>query len=285
MQASIETDARVVFVTPCFNDGATLRETVASAREYEPAEIVVVDDGSSDPATLATLDELAAEGVLVLRQDHQGPSAARDKGLGASQAPYVFPLDADDLVIADTLADLVAALDESPEAMLAWGDLQCFGMSTRLQRSPSVLDPWLITHVNPLPYASLMRRDALNAIGGWGEVSGFEDWDIWMGFAERGWQGVHVPRPVLRYRIHGGRRWEGNAPRHDAIHGELARRHPALLAARSSNWRRSSAPVTWRLLLPLIAALPLGSRLKVRLRSLVTHPVESARAARRRSRA
>jgi hypothetical protein len=39
------------------------------------------------------------------------------------------------------------------------------------------------------------------------------------------------------------------------------------------------------LLLPLIAALPLGSRLKVRLRSLVTHPVESARAARRRSRA
>lgn len=285
MQASTETDARVVFVTPCFNDGATLRETVASTLEYQPAELVVVDDGSSDPATLETLDELAAEGVLVLRQGHQGPSAARGKGLAASRAPYVFPLDADDLVIADTLADLVAALDENPQAALAWGDLQCFGKSERLQRSPAALDPWLITHVNPLPYASLMRRDALTTIGGWGEVSGFEDWDIWMGFAERGWQGVHVPRPVIRYRIHGGRRWQGNAPRHDAIHAELARRHPALLAARSSNWRRSSAPLAWKLLLPVIGALPLSSRLKVRLRSLVTYPVESARAVRRRSRA
>jgi glycosyltransferase involved in cell wall biosynthesis len=276
MQASTATDTRVTFLTPCFDDGATLRETVASARGYDGAEIVVVDDGSADAGTLSALDELAAQGVLVLRQEHQGPAAARNRALAAASAPYVFPLDADDLVIADGVDELLGALGGDEEAMFAWGDVEYFGESRRFQRCPDSLDPWLVTHVNPLPYASLIRRDALVAIGGWSDVSGFEDWDIWMGFAERGWRGVHVARPVLRYRIHGDRRWRRNAQRHDEIHAELARRHPALMAARAENWRRSSAPLGSRLLLPVVARLPLRSRAKVRLRSLVTDPVEMA---------
>ena len=114
-----------------------------------------------------------------------------------------------------------------------------------------------------------MRREALEAIGGWGDVSGFEDWDLWMGFAQRGWNGIHVAQPVIRYRIHGGRRWQGNARRHDQIHRELAQRHQALIAARTSNWRSSPAPLAWRLLLPVVGRLPLPSRTKVRLRGLV----------------
>ena len=269
MPGSTGTDRRIAVVTPCFNDGATLRETVESVHEIEGAEHVVVDDASTDPPTLALLDELEAEGVRVLRQEHQGPSAARSRALAATTAPYVFPLDADDIAFPDGVAALVHALDSRPEASVAWGDMQCFGRSVRYIRGPELIDPWLITHVNPLPYASLMRREALTEIGDWANVSGFEDWDLWMGFAERGWNGVHVPRPVIRYRIHGGRRWQGNARRHDAIHRELAERHPALLEARHSNWRRSSASLGLRVLLPVIERLPLPSLTKVRLRGLV----------------
>ena len=43
---------RVAVVVPCFNDGATLPETIRSVQAQEPAELVVVDDGSNDPATL-----------------------------------------------------------------------------------------------------------------------------------------------------------------------------------------------------------------------------------------
>jgi glycosyltransferase involved in cell wall biosynthesis len=269
MQASTGTKPRVAVVTPCFNDGATLRETVESVRKLDNVEHVVVDDQSTDPATLAILEELEAEGVHVLHQEHQGPSAARTRALASTTAEYVFPLDADDLALRDGVAALIRALDNHPNAMLAWGDLQCFGHSVRLLHSPDRLDPWLITHVNPIPYASLMRREALEQVGGWGDVSGFEDWDVWMGFVERGFGGVHVPQPVIRYRIHGGRRWQGNAQRHDQIHRELAQRHPTLLAARRVNRRHSPSPTAWKVLLPAIEVLPLPSRAKVRLRGLV----------------
>jgi len=44
----------VAVVIPCFNDGATLVEAVASAQSQDvPAEIIVVDAGSTDEATMA----------------------------------------------------------------------------------------------------------------------------------------------------------------------------------------------------------------------------------------
>jgi glycosyltransferase involved in cell wall biosynthesis len=275
MPASIAINARIVVVTPCFNDGETLLETVDSVRACRDCEHVVVDDGSSDPRTLSVLDQLERTGIKVLRQANRGPASARSAGLRATTAPFVFPLDADDLVVADVLADLAAALDHSPTAALAWGDIQFFGESDRLARCPAALDPWLITYLNPLPYASLIRRSALEEIGGWGPVSGFEDWDLWMGFAERGKDGIHVPGPVLRYRIHGNRRWRGNFRRQGEILGELRARHPRLFAARSVNRRRSAAPWRLKVLLPLIDTIPgLGQANKARLFAGVLDPRE-----------
>ena len=61
--------ARVAVVVPCFNDGALIREALRSVREDEPVELVVVDDASTDPATLEVLDGLRAEGVRVIRHE------------------------------------------------------------------------------------------------------------------------------------------------------------------------------------------------------------------------
>ena len=58
-------------------------------------------------------------------------------------------------------------------------------------------------HVNGLPVSTLVRRSDLLAAGGWQLRGGYEDWDLWMGLAERGRRGVHVGRPTHGYRLHG----------------------------------------------------------------------------------
>lgn len=263
---------RVAVVVPCFDDGETLGDALASLDGQEPHELVVVDDGSRDPATLRALDELEQRGVRVVHQENAGLSAARMTGVAETKAPYVLPLDADDALGPGTVAALADALEREPSAAMAWGNVEIWGEFDLPLRIGRRLDPWLITHLNTLPVASLVRRTALLEVGGWRLRHGYEDWDLWMAFAEGGWGGVYVPHPALRYRRRDGRMLDGCVPRHDELVAELRGRHPRLYAARRRNWVRSRAPLRDRIAFPLIAALPLAELGKARFYQLVNEP-------------
>jgi glycosyltransferase involved in cell wall biosynthesis len=276
---------RVAVVVPCYNDGATLPEALASLVEQEPHELVVVDDGSDEPETLSTLERLAAEGVPVVHRENGGLSAARMTGVEATAAPYVMPLDADDALAPGSLAALADALDADADAVMAWGDVEIWGDLDFALRVGRRLDPWQITYLNTLPVASMVRRTALAEVGGWQLRHGYEDWDLWMAFAERGWKGAYVARPTLRYRRRGGRMLEGCIPRHDELYSELQARHSPLFARRSRSWLHSHASLRIRALYPLIAWLPLSERDRSRLYQLVDRPRQFLELRRRRRRA
>jgi glycosyltransferase involved in cell wall biosynthesis len=265
---------RVTVVVACYDDGATLGETLRSLAGQEPHELIVVDDGSTDAATLQLMDDLRAAGIRVLRQENAGLSAARMTGVAAGSSPYVLPLDADDALTPGAIASLADALDANPEAALAWGDVEVFGdVSLRVAGAPA-LDPWHITYVNELPVASLVRRDSLTAAGGW-QIDGYEDWDLWMGFAERGFKGIHVPRTTLLHRRHGHRMNAGCLDNHGEKMVELRSRHAELFALRHANWRHSALPWRTRALTPLVSALPLVPAYdKHRLYRLISRPHE-----------
>ena len=105
---------RVAVIIPCYNDGALAKEAVASVTEREALELIVVDDGSTEAATLAALEELRQQGVCIIRRSNGGLSAARMTGVGATSAPYIYPLDADDLLCPNALCELAGALDACP---------------------------------------------------------------------------------------------------------------------------------------------------------------------------
>lgn len=267
---------RIAVVVPCFNDGATLPETIRSVQAQEPAELVVVDDGSDDPATLETLAALAADGVRVVRQENQGLAAARMAGVRATSAPYVFALDADDVLLPGALTDLADSLDARPEAAAAWGDTRFFGDVEREVETAREIDAWRITFVNDLPAASLFRRDALEAVGGWKLRGGYEDWELWMSLAERGLSGVHVGRATTGYRVHGRRMWGEATARHDEILAELRRRHPALFQNRARNRRASASGTVAKLVLSTVDQLPVSSRGRRALSNLAVRPRSTA---------
>jgi cellulose synthase/poly-beta-1,6-N-acetylglucosamine synthase-like glycosyltransferase len=194
-------------------------------------------------------------------------------GVSATSAPYVLALDADDMIAPGSLTALADALDADPGAAAAWGDTEMFGDANVHVPKARALDPWQITYVNLVPTSSLIRRDALVAAGGWQLEAGYEDWDLWMALAERGLRGVHVPRTVVRHRLHGERRWSRDFDRHVAIEDELRRRHPKLFAQRPRNWRGSRAPWRSRLLFPVLYRVPLPPAQRFRLAIVLSNPI------------
>lgn len=282
----MSSQTRITVVVACFDDGDTLLDALADLDGQEPCEVVVVDDGSQDPDTLAVLDGLRARGVHVVRQQNQGLPAARMAGVAATASRYVYPLDADDGIVPGALARLADALDADPDLTLAWGDQQLFGELDLVSPRAARLDPWAITHVNGLPVGTMVRRDALLAAGGWQVRGGYEDWDLWMALAARGARGRHVGGAVQRYRLHGTRMLLATRARHAEQFALLRDRHPGLFAARGHAWRRSRSPWRLRLLLPLVARVPvLAPARRQRLALLVSWPRHGLRVRRARRRA
>ncbi len=253
MSRTESADPRITVVIPCYNDGEYLRETIDSIREPEEVSVVVVDDGSSDPGTLACYPELEERGIRVLRHDgNRGLSQARNTGLAAATTPYVFDLDSDDLLLPGVLSRMAALLDVHPEADVAFGDYEEFGARAGVRRTAPVLDPYRVVYVNKQPGLAMFRREVLQEVGGWYPIRGYEDWDLWMTLAERGTRVVHTGEVVFRYRLHPGRLFAATRDDHDAVYAALRARHPRLVAERHRHRRTSGLPLVWKLAYPLL---------------------------------
>ncbi len=239
-------EPRCAVIIPCFNDGEVLPDAVSSIKEREPVEVVVVDDGSTEPATIRALDVLAKSGITVIHRENGGLGAARTTGLGATTAPFVFPLDADDELEPGALADMADALERDPQAGFAWGDYELFGDQSGRYRAPDAWLPWTLTYVNPYPVCSMFRRQTLERAGGW-QGRAYEDWDLWLRLIGLKIEGIRVDRSVYRRRLHGDARLLQEARRrHQELFDALQTRNAGVFASRAT-LRRRETPATWKI--------------------------------------
>jgi glycosyltransferase involved in cell wall biosynthesis len=224
---------RVAVIVPCFNAGRLLLETIRSLDEPEPLEIVVVDDASDDPLTHEALTTLETAGVTVLRQEENGGAAcARTRGMRATAAPFVFPLDADDLAIPGRIAKAADTLEAHPEAVACIGDYEEFGNDAIVRAVPDRLDPYRIAFTNEYAITSLFRRTVLERHGGWRDPlpthRGYEDWNLWMDLAQEGERVVHLRDVMYRRRLHAPGLDLAARARHADIYRALKAHHPRL---------------------------------------------------------
>jgi glycosyltransferase involved in cell wall biosynthesis len=229
---------------------------VRSVQEREPVEIVVVDDASPDDATRETLAELEREGVRVIRLEaNVGVGNARSDAFDATTAPYVYPLDADDLALPGVLARMADLLDADPGVVACVGDIAEFGDHELVRAIPARLDPYRVALTNEYPITALYRRTAVAAIGAWRpfyEVQGYEDWNVWMGLAERGGRIVHLGGPGYRRRLHGQRLNQLARRRHRERYEAMRRAHPELFARLPEHRAVSDLTPLRRALYPIV---------------------------------
>lgn len=199
------TEPTISAIVPCFNVGSLLLRTIDSlrAQTMPPVEILVVDDASTTPETVATLSEAERiPTVKVIRQPvNSGVAAARNLGLDRAIGDFAVFLDGDDMFTAPSLEAFLSALRSDPEASFAYPTVTCFGNRHDTFPAPE-FNAYLLHHANICPIASMINRDAINsgvrfdpAIG-----VGHEDWDYWLRLVAAGHMGIGAPDAVLLYR-------------------------------------------------------------------------------------
>lgn len=200
---------RVSVVIPCYNHGAFLDEAVGSVLEqtFTNFEIVVVNDGSTDPDTVRLLNGYHRPKTRVIHTQNAGVSSARNTGIGSARGEYILPLDADDRIAATYLEKAVAILDACPEVGVVYCDEEMFGEREGVWQIPPY-DATALLFDNLIFPSALYRKADWETVGGYSSrfLYGWEDWDFWISLSRLQKTVIKIPEVLYYYRIRGDSR-------------------------------------------------------------------------------
>jgi glycosyltransferase involved in cell wall biosynthesis len=221
-------------VIPCFNQAAFLFDCLNSlmAQTEVRWQAIVVDDCSREDVIDRIVASYHDSRVSSIRHRHnEGLAESRNTGLRATAAPYLLPLDADDLLHPRFLEATLAQLQQR-ERDCVWTDFQLVGLSDDIWRWPvKTADDMAVAQWIPGP-GTLMRRAVWERVGGYcAALRWNEDWDFWIGALDEDLKVGHVAEPLYYYRRHQNSMSVSPVILHDWETRELiAKRHPQFFA-------------------------------------------------------
>lgn len=198
-------------VLPVYNREFILPQTLASLlNQTSPAdEILIIDDGSTDGT--ATIAESYPSPVRLIRQENQGPAAARNRGLQEARGEWVHFFDSDDLALPNLHAEQLAALQLSG-ADIAYSPLLACKISPHSIIPTNQIQQYyglpkgnlvraLLTNWSVLPICSLIRTSLARQVGGFPtELHVGEDQLFFLRLLLAGAQVVHTQSSLVVYR-------------------------------------------------------------------------------------
>jgi len=201
----MNTNPMVSVVMPCYNDGRYIQESVASvkAQTYPNVELIIIDDGSDDSDTIATLNVLAKEAnVQVLHAAHVGPSAARNAAIREARGKYILPLDADDTIDPTYIEKAVNILESHKDTGVAYCEADLFGAQSGKWDLPTYSFESMLFD-NIVFVTALFSKADWEKVGGFNEnmKAGMEDYDFWLSILGEGKKIEQIPEVLFHYRI------------------------------------------------------------------------------------
>jgi glycosyltransferase involved in cell wall biosynthesis len=195
-------------IIPVYNGEKTIRETIESvlSQTFKDFELIVINDGSKD-TTLEIVERIQDPRLKVFSYRNAGQATSRNRGIAHACGEYISFIDADDLWTPNKLEAQLRALQDNPQAAVAYSWTKCideFGQFSRRGSHISVtgdvyakllLIDFIENGSNPL-----IRTQALAEVGGFDEsMTPSEDRDLWLRLAAR-YHFVAVPSPQILYR-------------------------------------------------------------------------------------
>jgi alpha-1,3-rhamnosyltransferase len=198
MSEASHSDGSEVFVfVPSYNHANFVEKSVRSIinQSLWPKKLLVIDDGSTDGSPEAierALKDCPFESELIVREN-RGLSATLNQALDLSDGRYFAYLGSDDVWLADFLRERSRSLDETDDAVLAFGHAYLIDEHDRIV---DCTKDWanfcegdtfrnLLEGVIPVTSGVVFRRSALSGLG-WNEDSILEDYELYLRLARRG---------------------------------------------------------------------------------------------------
>ena len=171
-------------IIPSYNDALYLDDAIASLakQSFKDIEIIIIDDGSNDLASIKKLEELKQNKSLkIIYKKNGGPGSARNEGINHAVSEYIFTLDADDMLHENCLKlsyDLLTQATPDVAFINSWREL--FGDATGIKKKTGY-DPYNLAWENCVGNNCLFKKSAWQEVGGYStNLDGIEDWDFWI---------------------------------------------------------------------------------------------------------
>lgn len=196
-------------VVPVYNGEKTIKETLESVlnQTLSDFELIVINDGSQD-STLEFVSSLKDLRIKVFSYPNAGLAASRNRGLKLASSDYISFIDADDIWTAEKLETQYKALQENPQAAVAysWTDYiddssQFLRQGSHITVNGNVYAKLLVIDFLENGSNALIRKQTLIEVGGFDEsLPAAEDWDIFLKLAAQ-YLFIAVPSTQILYRI------------------------------------------------------------------------------------
>jgi glycosyltransferase involved in cell wall biosynthesis len=192
-------------VIPCYNQGMYLKDALDSLEPLDRSliEIIIVNDGSTDVYTNEYIQRLAGQGYNVILQPNQGLGAARNNGIKASAGKYILPLDADNKIYPAYITKGIVVMENDEEIAVVYGNPEFFGAKSGVH-PPGPFNLQQIMLGNYIDACAIVRKSVVEKVGFYEnmKIMGYEDWDLWLRIALKGYKFHYINETLFFYRVH-----------------------------------------------------------------------------------
>jgi alpha-1,3-rhamnosyltransferase len=196
-----------------FNHKAYIEEAIRSVlgQTYRNVELIVIDDGSVDGSQVL-LEKLSQEkGFTYLDQENAGLTATLNRAFSLSRGEYIAVLGSDDIMMLDRLEKQVAFMEARSDIYVTGGNILKIDGDGLLYPNQDSMQPYrefgfleLFKNSRNAPAAptALIRRTAIEKVGGWRGDIQLEDLYMWLSVTHIGGKIAVLNDVLAYYRIH-----------------------------------------------------------------------------------
>lgn len=197
---------QISVIIPCYNQAKYIGECLNSvlAQTFQDYEIVVVNDGSTDNS-LQIINQFVEKykNLRIIDQSNQGVVAARNNAVAQAYGKYIYPLDADDMIVPECLEKLYKVISTTNYRVVA-SEVYMFGKRSGFFRQPKFTKYDMYGWHECCVISALFYKEDFERFGGYKmDFNGYggDDMDYWLNYLDYDYSMLRVPEVLFFYRV------------------------------------------------------------------------------------